>query len=133
MRISKHYDISMGHRLHRHPGKCSRLHGHNYRITLYAEGEVDNDGMVFDFSLFDEYFDWVKRWDHRTLLYVDDPLVQPLIELTNRYTSIGSVVVVPFIPTAENIAQHVLDRFPNLSAVKVQETRRCVAFAERGQ
>ncbi len=29
--------------------KCNRLHGHNYTIHIHLTGELDDDGMVYDF------------------------------------------------------------------------------------
>lgn len=132
MRISKHCDISMGHRLHLHSGKCSKLHGHNYRITLYVDGDTNEHGMVMDFSDFNDVFSDLKsKWDHRMLIFKEDPIANELQEVCNKYTSIGSVFIVDFIPTAENIAQHILDTYALPTAVMVQETDKCVALAER--
>ena len=33
-------------------GKCERLHGHNYRVRVFARGkELGKGGMLFDFGL----------------------------------------------------------------------------------
>jgi len=52
-----------------HAGKCERLHGHNYAVSVYMEGELTNDRYVYDFV---ELKRVVKRLcdrlDHRFLL-----------------------------------------------------------------
>ncbi len=53
MEIFKEFTIEAAHRLpHVPPGhKCARLHGHSFRITLYARGLVDPaTGWVMDFA-----------------------------------------------------------------------------------
>ena len=49
---SKTYrDIPLSHRQPFHAGKCSRLHGHSWAITLTFEAEeLDENGFVIDFG-----------------------------------------------------------------------------------
>ena len=46
--VTKRIEISASHRLElSYPSKCSRLHGHNWIITVYCRaGELNADGMV---------------------------------------------------------------------------------------
>ena len=77
MEITREHVISAAHRLYEYGGRCERLHGHNYRILVTLTADRMNElGMVVDFVE-------VKRvlfgaleeaWDHRTLLFRDDPL-----------------------------------------------------------
>ena len=45
---SKTYrDVPLSHRQPRHPGRCSRIHGHSWAITLtFAADEPDEHGFV---------------------------------------------------------------------------------------
>ena len=44
--------VSASHSLHlNYESKCSRLHGHNWRITVFCMAkQKDENGMVVDFS-----------------------------------------------------------------------------------
>ena len=44
--------FSAAHFLSHYRGKCEKLHGHNYKVRLWARGEkLDEGGMLADFSL----------------------------------------------------------------------------------
>lgn len=134
-KVHRYHDISCGHRVHGHEGKCRNLHGHNYRIhfTCVAEdGALDGVGRVIDFSQVKaKLCMWIEEhWDHRFLIWEEDPMKSCLLELD------PTVVVVPFNPTAENIAQYLVEVVGpaqlagtgiKLSEVMVEETRKCFA------
>ncbi|MDR2551636.1 MAG: 6-carboxytetrahydropterin synthase QueD [Treponema sp.] len=43
--------FSAAHFLQYYRGKCEHLHGHNYRVRLWARGEeLDEGGMLIDFA-----------------------------------------------------------------------------------
>ena len=45
-------EFSAAHFLTHYHGKCERLHGHNYRVRVWASGdELDAGGMLVDFGL----------------------------------------------------------------------------------
>lgn len=134
-KVHRYHDISCGHRVYGHEGKCRHLHGHNYRIhfTCVAEdGALDGVGRVIDFSQIKaKLCMWIEeRWDHRFLVWEKDPMKSYLLELD------PTVVVVPFNPTAENIAQYLVEVVGpaqlagtgiKLSEVMVEETMKCFA------
>lgn len=137
--VKRYHDICAGHRVHGHEGKCKHLHGHNYRVTFTCESDdLDNVGRVIDFSeVKARLCMWLEdEWDHKMLIWEKDPLseVLPGIDPT--------VVLVPFNPTAENIAQHLVEVIGPLQLqgtgirlvrCDVEETRKCSAsFAVRG-
>ncbi|MBQ7617863.1 MAG: 6-carboxytetrahydropterin synthase [Desulfovibrio sp.] len=106
---SRHY-LCAAHRLYDYNGSCERLHGHNYLIELTIRGEKLNaQGMVIDFAIIKKILLSAldENWDHRTLLYDQDPLCSKLGALLDD----GSVAPVPFNPTAENIAQYLGQNF----------------------
>jgi 6-pyruvoyltetrahydropterin/6-carboxytetrahydropterin synthase len=130
---NRYHDISCGHRVVGHEGKCRHLHGHNYRIHFVcAAPQLDGIGRVIDFSVIKaKLCAWLEDvWDHKMLIWHDDPLLPELQKID------PSVVVVPFNPTAENIGQHLIQEVaPDLlhgtgvSLIKcvVEETRKCSA------
>ncbi len=49
--------------------KCSRLHGHNYALTIILEGEPDRNGIILDFiKLKEAASKLIEKIDHRMLL-----------------------------------------------------------------
>lgn len=69
MLISKEYRFEASHVLPKHPGKCSRLHGHSYKVTLEIEGSIDPEtNFVLDFNELDAIMKPVVDFlDHRHL------------------------------------------------------------------
>ena len=132
-RVERYHDICCGHRIVGHEGKCAWLHGHNYRITFQLQSKYVNDmGIVIDFSEMKQIFcDWLdKEFDHRFLVWDKDPLLPQLQEICD------GIRVVPFNPTAENLAKYLVEEFnPPLLEIKglilkqvtVEETNKCRA------
>jgi 6-pyruvoyltetrahydropterin/6-carboxytetrahydropterin synthase len=136
IRAVRYHDISCGHRVVEHEGKCKNLHGHNYRVHFHCEADaLDSLGRVIDFSVIKSSLCmWLEdNWDHRMLLWQADPLLTSLLDID------PSIVTVPFNPTAENIAAHLLtvvgpDVLPKevvLVKVVVDETRKCSCEAAK--
>lgn len=105
--VTKKMEISGSHYITMERGsKCERLHGHNWIITVYCKAkELDEDGMVVDFTE-------VKRLVHGTLDHQD----------------LNSIL--PFNPTAENIAHWICERVPHCYKVDVQESSGNIATYE---
>jgi 6-pyruvoyltetrahydropterin/6-carboxytetrahydropterin synthase len=129
----RYHDISCGHRVYQHESKCAHLHGHNYRVHFTCEAEsLDNIGRVIDFSdMKSRLCMWLEdNWDHKTLIWKNDPWAKVLPEID------PTIVIVPFNPTAENIAQHLVEVIGpqqlagtgiKLVHCDVEETRKCSA------
>lgn len=141
------HDIDCGHRVVNHESKCKHLHGHTYRIHFHARAEkLDSVGRVIDFGVIKSTLCvWLEaNWDHKLLLWDQDPLISLLdsIDISNHSKTgsdlSNSIVEVPFNPTAENIADHLLtvigpQMLPPgimLTKVIVEETRKCSAVSE---
>jgi len=86
--ISRSFTIEAAHRLPHVPEghKCSRLHGHSFKITLHVGGELDPKlGWVVDFAELDRAFEPIfKLIDHRYLNEVPG-LENPTSELLGRF------------------------------------------------
>jgi 6-pyruvoyltetrahydropterin/6-carboxytetrahydropterin synthase len=85
-------NFSSAHQLRGYRGKCENLHGHNYRIEIYARGrELDNIGLLIDFvELKAAADDVVQYLDHQNINEL-----APFDELQ---------------PSAENLAKYILER-----------------------
>ncbi len=105
--VSREIEFDAGHRVPNHKSKCANAHGHRYRMRVTWEGPVvtttgtSDEGMVVDFG---DLKAWLTTYvhdvyDHAFIAYEGDgELIKALVDTGNR------VVVVPFIPTAENLA-----------------------------
>src|ERR1700730_16344067 len=55
-------------------GKCERLHGHNYGVLVEVEGELNEDKLVFDFTVLKQLTREIcRRLNHRFLLPMHNP------------------------------------------------------------
>ncbi len=62
-------NFSSAHQLRGYKGKCENLHGHNYKIEIYARGEeLNNIGLLIDFGDLKKAADEIVTYlDHRNL------------------------------------------------------------------
>ncbi|MBA2339642.1 MAG: 6-carboxytetrahydropterin synthase QueD [Pyrinomonadaceae bacterium] len=86
-------NFSSAHQLRGYKGKCENLHGHNYKIEIYARGrELDNIGLLVDFGDLKEAADEIVKYlDHRNINELP-----PFNEELN--------------PSAENLAKYFLEQ-----------------------
>ena len=77
VRVTKDYLVfSSGHFITFDGDHCERIHGHNYRVAVEVEGELDENHYVFDFiALRDLTRALVDELDHRMLLPGESPLI----------------------------------------------------------
>jgi 6-pyruvoyltetrahydropterin/6-carboxytetrahydropterin synthase len=117
--ISRRITFCAGHRLLHHGGKCENLHGHNYVIEVSVSGErTDAIGRLVDFSLLNRLFkDWIdENWDHAMVLSIDDREGIEAIRSVNPHR----IYLLPWNPTAENMARYLLERVGPLLMSKVE-------------
>ena len=105
--VIKRLEISAAHSLSlTYESKCSNLHGHNWIVTVYCRAkELDENGMVTDFSHIKQNIQ--GQLDHKNL---------------NE--------VLPFNPTAENIARWICEQIPACYKVEVKESEGNMAIYE---
>lgn len=130
--VVRKHEIHAGHRVCNSNSKCENIHGHSYIIHFYCHANDLNDiGMVIDFSVIKHTLcKWLDdNYDHRLILWEKDPWKERLLEIDN------SIVTVPYNPTAENIANHLLNivapdllkKYPiRVVKVVVEETSKCM-------
>lgn len=106
--IQKSMEISAAHRLNlSYESKCQNLHGHNWHVTIYCKAkELNQDGMVCDFTHIKKAIH--EKLDHQ---YLND--------------------ILPFNPTAENMARWMCDQIPTCYRVSVQESDGNIATYEK--
>ena len=109
-RIRRWVETDTGHRVPNHKSKCRHLHGHRYRWEAELEGEVviergvSDEGMLMDFSdvsriLEENIHDVV---DHAFVVYEGDENARDALSIMGEG---HRTLVVPFVPTAENLAR----------------------------
>ncbi len=88
-----------------YPSKCQNLHGHNWIVTVFCGAKrLNDDGMVCDFK-------HIKEKIHG---YLDHGNLNELL---------------PFNPTAENIAAWIVKEVPDCYKAIVQESEGNIACA----
>src|ERR1044072_1918567 len=62
-------NFSSAHQLRGYKGKCENLHGHNYKIEIYARGkELENIGLLVGLAALKEAADEIVAYlDHRNI------------------------------------------------------------------
>jgi 6-pyruvoyltetrahydropterin/6-carboxytetrahydropterin synthase len=155
--VSRRIEIDAAHRVPDHTGKCRNLHGHRYLVEAICSGDLASSGhesgMVIDFGFLKEEMLAAidARADHATMLWSGDPLIEALIgpasaadrDIAGRFRSpFGPILVLPFTPTAENLARYWFDELKarvsartggraTLSEVRVWETpNTCATYSE---
>jgi 6-pyruvoyltetrahydropterin/6-carboxytetrahydropterin synthase len=79
MRVSKIFNFDSAHFLPSYHGKCERLHGHTYKLTVTIEGIPDGEGMVLDFLVLKNIVqdNVLSKLDH---VLLNDIIEQPTAE-----------------------------------------------------
>lgn len=139
MKIQTEVTISSAHILLDYEGKCSRFHGHNWRIVVEVVGKVNvTTGMLVDFTDIKKV---VNQLDHKTLIPVLHKYVTEVkhdgaihIDLPSGGEYVfpaRDCVLLPFQnATAENLANYLngairkqfcdtLAQIPNIEAIIV--------------
>jgi len=105
--IKKTFEIAGSHHLQlSYDSPCSRVHGHNWIITVICQSEdLDENGMIIDFAEIKSIVH--GKLDHRCF---ND--------------------VLPFNSTAENIAKWICEQIPKCIKVEVKESENNEASYE---
>ena len=113
-------DFEAAHMIKNYPGKCARLHGHNWIVEAEVVGDKLNElGIFIDFKILkSELKKVLEEFDHQ---YLNE------LEIFSDKN-----------PTAENLAKIIFDKFTinkiftdaKLSAIKIYESpKSCVRYS----
>jgi 6-pyruvoyltetrahydropterin/6-carboxytetrahydropterin synthase len=80
-------DFAAAHFLSHYKGKCENLHGHNYRVRLWARGKnIGEGGMLLDFGILKKILrDIIAGLDHHNLNDIPWFRQDPSAERIARY------------------------------------------------
>jgi 6-pyruvoyltetrahydropterin/6-carboxytetrahydropterin synthase len=142
--ISRRIEIDAAHRVPGHTGKCRHLHGHRYVVEAVCAGKLASgghgSGMVMDFAFLKEEMVAVidAECDHAAILWSEDPLLATLAgggltedagarnEGRRISSSFGPILVLPFTPTAENLAHYWFDRLKARISSRSEDRARLI-------
>ena len=122
VRVTKDYLVfCSGHFITYHGDQCERIHGHNYRVAVEVEDDLDVDHYVFDFiALRDLTRAIVDELDHRMFLPTKSDLIRLeedgpnwLVRYQDRRWSFprNECALIPVAnTTAELLADHIAGR-----------------------
>ena len=113
-------EFEAAHFIKDYPGKCARLHGHNWIVEAVAQGTQLNElGILIDFKI------------------LKSELNKVLDELDHQYLNELEIFKTKN-PTAENLAKEIFDKLSaseifegttKLTAIKIYETpKSCVTY-----
>lgn len=113
-------EFEAAHLIRNYPGKCARLHGHNWTVEAIAQGTQLNElGILIDFKI-------LKAELNKILDALDHQYLNELEMFQTKN------------PTAENLAKEIFDKLSlseifngttKLTAVKVYESpKSCVTY-----
>ena len=118
--ISVEVAFEAAHFIKNYPGKCARLHGHNWIVEAIVEGnELNELGILIDFKILKTELNKIlEEFDHRFLNELE--------------------IFAEKNPTAENLAKEIFEKLSaseiftgnaKLKAVKVHESpKSCVTY-----
>jgi 6-pyruvoyltetrahydropterin/6-carboxytetrahydropterin synthase len=137
-RITRKIELDAAHRVESHGSKCRNVHGHRYIVQATCEGHLIADGeqagMVFDFGfLKGVMMERIHEYaDHAMIAWKNDKLLDCFRQCC------GKLLIIPYIPTAENLARFWFDAIVkdvnmamgsdgHLASLRVYETPNCWA------
>lgn len=109
IRLRTEGSFDAAHYLKGYDGKCSRLHGHTWRIIVWVEGEqkqLDKIGMLWDFTNLKAI---TNKLDHYNL----------------------NEVLAPHNPTAENLCLWIYDEIIQMEIFDKEEDKGELKFKVR--
>lgn len=160
--VTREVQFCAGHRIYGHAGRCANIHGHNYRAALTYRSDrprtaddqaaqLDRLGMVVDFGDVKAVDRWIDRnWDHAFVWHERDPVCiamfctfesdDPAIQSGPETAQLKNYRL-PYNPTAENMARHLMEKAPGilegagcedvtLWRVQLWETPKCSTLVE---
>ena len=135
-RIRRWVETDTGHRVPNHKSKCRHMHGHRYRWEAELEGDVvtyggvSEEGMLMDFSdvsaILNQHIHDVV--DHAFIVYEGD---KDALTALSHMGDEHRTLVVPFIPTAENLAKWAFEQVDHHISSSYGNSLKLYAFHVR--
>lgn len=137
-KIRSETEFDMAHYLDGYQGKCANIHGHRYRlVATFSSSNLHSDGqlrdMVEDFTVIKKALKEIgESFDHKLVIEDNEEGKRVSRELSQY-----AVVLVPYRPTAERMAQDIYRRLAAqglpVSEVELFETptNSCI-YSEEG-
>ena len=84
MFLRRDFSFDAAHNLISYHGKCERLHGHTYKLSVVLCGTPDEEGMILDFTELKRivHEEIISKFDHS---YLNDIISQPSAENLAKY------------------------------------------------
>lgn len=105
--LTKKFRFEAAHRLNKgYEGKCARIHGHSWNGKIaVVTPSLDPFDMGIDFGELKKFTTSIEdKFDHRLILYADDPLHDEIQAITPQ-----SVVTWHNNPTSESLASWIFE------------------------
>lgn len=136
MLLTKEFRFEASHQLQHDKGKCSRLHGHSWKLTVCVGGQCDEHGIVVNYRDIKAALEpLIEGLDHWHLGYenfagagchITSPVVQ-------QYLSASSDNFEMWEPTSENLLYVIADwitlHAPSLNWLTLKLEETCTASA----
>lgn len=112
MKVTFTRRFSAAHRIPSDPGKCHRIHGHNYEAEISVEVifETDINGFIFPADLIKVFVD--DRYDHKLIISPSDHLYVAITDFANDEQARGDdwiAVCYQGPPSTENLAAQIAE------------------------
>lgn len=78
LKITKQFTFDSAHKT-KYPEKCSKLHGHTYKLEITISGDIDENGFIMDFGKLKKIVnkEILEKLDHK---YLNDLIENPTSE-----------------------------------------------------
>jgi 6-pyruvoyltetrahydropterin/6-carboxytetrahydropterin synthase len=82
--LSREFNFDAAHRIVDYSGKCERMHGHTYMLSVTIRGELKKTEMVLDFAIFKSIVEEniIKKLDHT---FLNDMFDNPTTEVIAQW------------------------------------------------
>ena len=103
--IQSEITFNSAHFLQNYKGKCSTIHGHNWKVIAEVQSEKLHNDMVKDFKELKNYLKEIEKlFDHKLIIKKDSLKDNTIQCLKDEGFELA---IVDFNTTAENFAKHI--------------------------
>ena len=103
MQIIRKFTFDAAHYLPSYHGKCERLHGHTYRMSVKVDGKPDYEGMVMDFA------EMKKIVNEKVIEQLDHKMLNDIFDVPSAENIASTTLSLPMYPAlTDGELQHIL-------------------------